>query len=194
MKDPNSDKLDKLIAAVNADKPSNSEIEAAAQRVREKLAKESLSTVIQQQETTIADPIINEQKMVIKKKATIEDENLNEPRLDSLEQYLHAIPDYLANRLSPALTELFETEARQSMELRRALNKAKSAVNQSEKKEQEGARKPRRFAWFYSAAAAIVLSVSFILVSPKFPSFDQSQLVQVEDVSGKLYQLKDGHL
>lgn len=201
MKDPNSDNIDKLIAAVNADKPSNSEIEAAAQRVREKLAKENSSTIIHQQETTAADDPITleqettiEQEVAIKKEVTVEHEILDDPQLNSLEQYLDAIPDYLANRLSPALTELFEAEARQSMELRRALNNAKYAASQSESNEQERATKPRRLAWFYSAAAALVLSVSFILVSPKFPSFNQSQLAQVEDVSGKLYQVKDGHL
>ena len=191
MKDPNSDNIDKLIAAVKADKPSNSEIEAAAQRVREKLAKEDSSTIIHQQETTAADdPITLDQEVVIKKAVTIEREILDDPQLNSLEQYLDAIPDYLANRLSPALTELFEAETRQSMELRRALNNAKYAASQSERNEQKRARKPRRLAWFYSVAAALVLSVSFILVSPKFPSFNQSQLVQVEDVSGKLYQVK----
>ncbi len=195
MKDPNSDNIDKSIAAVKADKPSNSEIEAAAQRVREKLAKESSSTVVLQQEaSTASDPIAIEQKIAMEKDVTIEHKNLNEPQLDSLEQYIEAIPDYLANRLSPALKELFETEARQSMELRRALNDAKYAAKQSERNKHSGAGKSRRLTWLYSAAAAIVLSVSFMLASPKFPSFNQSQLAQVEDISGKLYQVKDGRL
>ena len=178
MKDPNTDNINTLIASVNADKPSDSEIEAAAQRVRETLAKENSSTIINQQESdSVVEPV-----------------TLEQTQLNSLEQYIDAIPDYLANRLSPALTELFETESRQSMELRRALNNAKRDTSKSRINASKTTNKPGRLTWFYSAAAALALSLSFMLLSPKFPSFNQSQLVQVEDVSGNLYKVKDGHL
>ena len=112
MKDPNSDNLDTLIAAVKADKPSDIEIEAAAHRVRQKLAQEASS----------------EQEVVINKGVTNEQVCSEQTQFNSLEQYIEAIPDYLSNRLSPALTELFEAESRQSMELRRALNNAKKTA------------------------------------------------------------------
>lgn len=188
MKDPNPGNIDTLIAAVNADKPSNSEIETAAQRVRETLAQESLSAINLQKQTTTDDSISLELEVAMESKV------LDETQLNSLEEYVDAIPDYLANRLSPALTVLFEAEARESMALRRALNNAKKAASQSERNESKTLKKTRRLGWLYSAAAALVVSFSFILVSPKFPSFNQSQLVQVEDVSGKLYQVKNGHL
>jgi hypothetical protein len=183
MKETNSNDIDTLVAAVTADKPSNSEIEAAAERVREVLAKESSSSIVHQQQTMATDDSIAHNKQ----------ETNDQTQLNSLQQYIDAIPDYLANRLSPALTELFEVEARQSMDLRRALNDAKRS-RQSETRAQSTAIKPRRFAWFYSAAAVLMLSIALMLISPNFPSFNQSQLAQVEDISGKLFHVENGQL
>lgn len=195
MKDPNSDKIDTLVEAVNADRPSSSDIEAAAQRVREKLLKEDPLAMTQQTKILSADDAIDsnyesETSKVIAK----ERDDSTQKQFNSLQQYIDAIPDYLANRLSPALNLLFEEETRRSIELRRALNDAKKSANQSAKTESVKSKTVNRFGWFYSAAAALVLTISFILVSPKFPSFNQSQLAQVEDVSGKLYQLNDGNM
>jgi len=183
MKKPISDNLDNIIAAIKADEPATSEVESAAQRVLNKLQKESALTANQSRHST-----------KVSDEATIENDLLDEPQLNSLEQYIDAIPSYLAKRLSPALTLLFEEEARQSMDLRRALNKAKNSAKQAGEKMPTGTRKSRQFAWAYSAAAAMLLAVTLFLVSPQFPSFDQSQLAQVEDVSGKLYHVKDGNL
>ena len=195
MKDPNSDKIDTLVAAVNADKPSGNDIETAAQRVREKLLKENPTAMIQKKETmSVDDADVHNHEIASSEVVANEQDGSAQKQLNSLQEYIDAIPDYLANRLSPALNLLFEEEARRSIELRRALNDAKQLANQTVKTEPTKTRTSRRFAWAYSAAAAIVLTISFILVSPKFPSFNQSQLAQVEDVSGKLYRLEQGNI
>ena len=202
MKDPNSDKIDTFVEAVNADKPSSSDIEAAAQRVRDKLLKEDQAAMIQQTETVSMDETMVHSNEIADSEvvasegddSTQQQFNSLQQQFNSLQQYIDAIPDYLANRLSPALNVLFEEETRRSIELRRALNDAKKRANQNTKAQPVKSKTSSRFAWFYSAAAALVLTISFILVSPKFPSFNQSQLAQVEDVNGNLYQLNDGNM
>jgi len=112
---------------------------------------------------------------------------------DSIEDYIAAIPTYLAKELTPAQTLLFEEETRQSIPLHRALNEARGQEpDQSEFLAASG--KSSRYRWLAAAATVAALAIALFVVMPQLPSFDQSQLAQVEGIDGQLYQLVDGRL
>jgi hypothetical protein len=114
-------------------------------------------------------------------------------KLDSIDHYIAAIPDYLDNQLTPAQTILFEEESRQSIPLRRALNTARDARNVPSNENQERARHGTLgFRWLAAAACVAVIAISVMLVMPELPSFDQSRLAQVEAIDGDLYQVAGG--
>jgi ferric-dicitrate binding protein FerR (iron transport regulator) len=174
LNDNTSDKVDSAVAAIKINTPSNNDIDAAAERVRAVLFENQ-------------DPDAEHQGDQ-KQQASIDLSR----QLNSTDNYLAAIPDYLANRLSPAQKVLFEEETRQSIPLRRALNAAKQqqAAQVNRPKKHRG----KTLQWFASAAAIALVALGWIFVVPQLPTFDQSQLAQVEDVQGKLYQVVDGSL
>ena len=113
-------------------------------------------------------------------------------QLNSIDDYIAAIPEYLANRLSSAQTLLFEEEVRSSIPLRRALDNARNKKT-DRSNIQNNERKP--FArWLAAAAAIAAIAVTVIQILPELPSFDQSRLAQVEEIEGRLYQVVNGQL
>lgn len=113
---------------------------------------------------------------------------------NSLEDYIAAIPQYLAKELSPAQTLLFEEESRSSIPLRRALEQARNQETSN-----DDANKLRRsgsfaYRWMATAATVAAVAVVALLALPELPSFNQAQLAQIDRVEGQLYQIVNGRL
>ncbi|MFK7865438.1 MAG: FecR family protein [Pseudohongiellaceae bacterium] len=111
---------------------------------------------------------------------------------DSIEDYISAIPAYLANQLSPKQALLFEEERRQSLPLRRALREARGADREA--LAGLGVRKPNKLRWFAAAATVAAVAIALFITLPDLPSFNQTQVAQVDEIDGELYQLVDGGL
>ena len=172
MNDQSFDKIDAAVNAIKSDQPTSSELEAAADRVRAVLLagdKASIDAAV-----GTAAPLMSDRQ------------------LNSTDNYIAAIPDYLAGQLSSAQKILFEEEARHSIPLRRALNAARQ--QQAAKQQHPRRRRRNSLRWFASAAALAVVAVAWVFVLPQLPSIDQNQLAQVEDVQGKLYHVVNGRL
>ncbi len=168
--DNHTDKLEDAIDAIKSDAPSATDIDTAVTRVKEALAPHRGPQAIVAEDGELT-PAAAE-------------------RWDSIEDYIAAIPAYLAGELSPAQTTLFEEEARSSIPLRRALNEARGrAVS-----EQIAERKTSRTGLYALAATVAAMAVAVVIALPQLPSFNQSQLAQVDTVDGQLYQIVEGRL
>lgn len=162
MNEESSNELDAAIAAIKSESVNHNSVDAAAARVKSALFQNSP-----------------------------QGETKQDTAFSSTEDYINAIPLYLAKQLTNAQKILFEEEARQSIPLRRALNQARYAV---QKQAIKPSKKPKYLGWFASAAATILVAVAFVMVYPQLPSFNQNQLAQVETIDGTLYQVIDGGL
>ncbi|MEQ8952999.1 MAG: FecR family protein, partial [Gammaproteobacteria bacterium] len=164
-----TDKLEDAIDAIKSAEPAEADIARAAARVKDALASHRGPQAI-----------------------VAEDGKLTPAgeRWNSIEDYIAAIPTYLAGELSPAQNTLFEEEARSSIPLRRALNEARGRVVS----EQIAERKTSRTGWYALAATVAALAIGVFIALPQLPSFDQSQLAQVDTVDGQLYQIVNGRL
>ncbi len=114
---------------------------------------------------------------------------------DSIDDYISAIPAYLSNKLTPQQTLLFEEESRQSIPLRRALNEARA--NKSKKNDSESivtSSGKSSYRWIAVAATVAAVAVALFAITPELPSFNQSQLAQIDEINGELYQIIDGQL
>lgn len=159
----NTQQLDRAIEAVKADAPISGDMAAAIERVRQQVKAQHARNAAG---------------------ATT--------RWNSIDDYIAAIPDYLANRLSPSQKLLFEEESRQSISLRRALNQAR----QAQQTPAESVHKQRlpSLRWPAAAAAVVLVSIAAFFVAPELPSLDQTQIAQVDTINGKLYQVSEGRL
>ncbi|GJM12547.1 MAG: hypothetical protein DHS20C12_09500 [Pseudohongiella sp.] len=163
--------IDASIDSIHADTPSADEIKASADRVRAAIAAQR-----------------GPQAVVSNNGEVVESWN-------SIDDYVAAIPAYLAKQLSESQTVLFEEEARSSIPLRRALNEARQQTTGAEQAMAEGAGSKRPvFRWLAAAAAVAVIAVSLIVAVPDLPSLDQTRVAQVEEIDGQLYQIVDGSL
>jgi hypothetical protein len=113
--------------------------------------------------------------------------------LETHEDYVSAIPAYLANQLSDAAKVAFEAESRHSLPLRRSLKVARQLLLESD----EESVKSSGLSFFgrITAVAAVlaVIAVS-LLILPEVPTFDQTAVAQVGEVNGELYRVEDGQL
>lgn len=168
MNDKNSSKhsIEDAIDSVKSDSPSAIDLAAAADRVRAAISAERT----QQTEVSAAS-------------------------WNSIDDYVDAIPAYLAKQLSESQALLFEEETRRSVPLRRALNEARQSENAkvTDADEVANSRTPiyRRLA---VAATVAVIAVALIIAVPDLPSFDQTRVAQVEEIEGQLYKINDGGL
>lgn len=170
MTDKTTDQLDQAIDAIKADKLSAVDIAEAADRARAALAAQrGPQGVIGEADET---PLASE-------------------RWNSIDDYIAAIPAYLAGQLSPQQTTLFEEEARQSIPLRRALNEARGKTEQGTSQAETG-KSP--YGWMAMAATVAAVAIGLFMVMPQLPTFNQSQLAQVDSVNGQLYQIMNGRL
>lgn len=179
--------LDDAIGAIKSDLPSEQSIDAAAQRVQALLIKEEIMELEAEQ-----------------KPATHQNGNASGSvhDLSAIEHYIAAIPDYLAGRLPSAQKLLLEEESRHSLQLRRELKLAREQLQA----ERSGVsvqpsldsivkqKRPHYLRWFSSAAAMMLVALTAVWMYSFMPSLDQSQLLQVENVKGSLYQVVDGRL
>ena len=105
--------LDAAIDSIKADVPSAAEIASASERARAVIASQRGPQSLVVQEPTETG------------KQEEGQENPQSPASneswDSIDDYIAAIPAYLAKQLTSAQTMLFEEETRQSIPLRRAL-------------------------------------------------------------------------
>jgi len=173
MKDRNSADADitEAIDAIQADVPSTSEVNAAIDRVRLAIAAQRGPQAVVSSNTDSA-------------------ENWN-----SIEDYIAAIPDYLANKLGASQKVLFEEETRRSVPLRRALNDARQHGSESAALSIDSKRSSKPvYRWLAAAAAVAVIAVSFIIAVPDLPSLDQARVAQIDEIDGQLYQIVDGSL
>lgn len=171
-----SDNLDAAVAAIRADAPGEDAIASAAARVHAALAAGQQSSGTAEGDATPAAPAGE--------------------RWDSIDDYIAAIPAYLAGTLSPAQATLFEEESRQSIPLRRALNAARQH-NTGDSLDNSTLRKARRGVYYrWLAAAASVAAVALVVMQalPELPSLNQAQLARIDEIDGRLYQVIDGQL
>lgn len=166
----NTELLDSAIAAIKSDVPAAADMADATARVRAQIAARR-----GQQAGAELPPQVA---------AT----NWN-----SIEDYIAAIPDYLAEQLNPAQKTLFEEESRQSIPLRRALNEARGR-DAAQALGTDRSSNASRYRWLAVAATVAAVAISLILVMPQLPSRDQTRLAQIDAVDGQLYQLIDGRL
>jgi len=171
----NNELVDAAVASIKADIPPQAEILAAGERV-EQLLKAANTT-------------------------EVEKAPANSLKLDSIEDYIAAIPDYLDKQLSPAQTVLFEEESRRSIPLRRALKNARSNTTEmalkgdkSDSQHQTNSQKRTMLNWFIRSAALVVIAFTAFMILPKLPSLDQSQLVLIEEIQGDLFLVEQGQL
>ncbi|PCJ20250.1 MAG: hypothetical protein COA96_15920 [SAR86 cluster bacterium] len=171
MKDKSSttDSIDDAIDSIKADIPSAEEINDASERARAAIASQRGPQAVVSSESAATDS------------------------WDSIDDYIAAIPTYLANQLTPQQTLLFEEESRQSIPLRRALNKARGL--ETDKPENLGHGKGSNRVGRWAAAAMVAaLAIALFRIVPDLPSFDQSRLAQVSEIDGQLYQILNGRL
>ncbi|MDP6652275.1 MAG: FecR family protein, partial [Gammaproteobacteria bacterium] len=167
-----TDTIDTAIDSIKADVPSATEIASASERARAAIdAQRGPQGVVAEGPEALSAS----------------------KSWDSIEDYIAAIPAYLAKKLTPAQTLLFEEETRQSIPLRRALDEARGQEpDQSEFLAASG--KSYRTRWLAAAATVAAVAIALFVAMPQLPSFDQSQLAQVEEIDGQLYQLVDSRL
>lgn len=173
MKDRNSSDAGILdaIESIQADVPSAAEIEAAGARVR---------------------AAINSHRGP---QAVVTDDRESAESWNSIDDYVTAIPAYLAKQLGESQTLLFEEETRSSIVLRRALNEARQQLAGSEEISVDVSRNKAPITrWLAAAAAVAVIAVSFIIAVPDLPSLDQARVAQIDEIDGQLYQIIDGGL
>ena len=175
MKDhPTTDSIEAAIDSINADVPSAAEITGASERARAAL-----------------DSRRGPQAVVANRSESPEASD----NWDSIDDYIAAIPFYLAKELTPSQTLLFEEETRLSIPLRRALNKARGQEsNPSENLAAGNIKNLTRYRWLAAVATVAAVAIALFVAMPQLPSFDQTRLAQVEDIDGQLYQLVDGSL
>ncbi len=172
MKDySDTDKWDQSIEAVKKDLPTEQEIGAASERVRAAISAQRGPQSVVSSGSEMSAPA----------------ETWN-----SLEDYIAAIPAYLAKQLTPAQTLLFEEESRQSIPLRRELDKARGiGATHAELSNDQAST---RYGWLAAAATVAAIGIAMLLALPQLPSFDQSQLAQVDEIEGQVNQIVDGRL
>lgn len=168
MKDRNSidTGINDAIESIQADVPSAAEIKAAGERVRAAIGAQAMVT-----------------------------SNSDGESWNSIDDYVAAIPAYLAKQLGESQTLLFEEETRSSIPLRRALNEARRQLDGSAQTTADDVRKKAPvYRWMAAAAAVAVIAVSFIIAVPDLPSLDQARVAQIDEIDGQLYQIVDGSL
>lgn len=115
---------------------------------------------------------------------------------NSIDDYIAAIPAYLANTLTAQQKLLFEEETRQSIPLRRALNDAKG-TEESDFLAPAAARHSRtagKKGWLAMAATVAAMAIGLFIVLPELPAFDQTALAQISEIDGELFHIVDGQL
>lgn len=112
---------------------------------------------------------------------------------NSIDDYISAIPAYLNNTLTAQQALLFDEELRSSIPLRKAVDEVRGQRNAIPASLKQKSRF-KTMRWLASAASVAALGVVMFLALPELPSFDQSQLAQVSEVDGQLYQIVDGGL
>lgn len=156
------------IDAVKTDQPAAAEIAAAGDRVRAAIAAQQSQQAGEAQSA---------------------------PSWNSIDDYVAAIPAYLAQQLSASQTLLFEEETRRSVPLRRALNTARQQADRPSVSATDSTPSKRLpYRWLAAAAAVAVVAVALIIAVPDLPSLDQTRVAQIDEIDGQLYQLVDGHL
>lgn len=175
MKDDNSNNsIIDAIDSIKTDVPAASEIAAAGDRVRAALDSQRKSQEVVSSELEVVDSV----------------ESWN-----SIDDYVAAIPAYLAKSLSDSQMILFEEESRSSIVLRRALNEARAQDSNIEASsaQAEQSRRPV-FRWIAAAAAVAVIAVAMVIAVPDLPALDQTRVAQIDEIDGQLYRLVDGGL
>lgn len=168
-----NDSLDKAVASIKADLPSATKLDNARARVEAALASHrGPQEIVSDSSASSAAPLAE--------------------NWDSIDDYIAAIPAYLAKTLSPEQTLLFEEESRQSLPLKRALKEARGSYGDA--LENLGVRKPNKLRWFAAAATVAAVAIALFITLPELPSFNQTQVAQVDEIDGELYQLVDGSL
>ena len=179
MKDDRSDSklLDAAIDAIKADSPTAAEITEAGNRARAALEQHRGPQAINAEHTESIVPEVTTGSW------------------DSIDDYIAAIPAYLAGELSPQQATLFEEESRQSIPLRRALNAAREQQDTvaDASPENKGSKK-FSYRLFAVAATITAVAVALFAITPDLPSFNQNQLAQIDEIDGELYQIVDGQL
>jgi hypothetical protein len=168
------DILEEAIAAIKADAPCAADLIQARERARAAI-------------TSHRAP----QRVVMD--AAVTEEPAKSNNWDSIDDYIAAIPAYLAKQLNAQQAMLFEEESRQSIPLRRALNEARGG-NSHAPTGLGDAPKTSKLRWFASAATLAAIAITLFVTLPDLPSFDQTRLAQVGEIDGQLYQLVDGRL
>lgn len=176
-----TDTLEQAVAAINADVPSAADLIQARERARAALTSHRAP-----QEVVI-------EKVVPEAAALEEPTPSSADNWDSIDDYIAAIPAYLAKRLNSQQTMLFEEESRQSIPLRRALNEARG-MNNNQPESLGEAPKTSKLRWFASVASLAAIAIVLFITLPDLPSFNQTRLAQVDQIDGDLYQLIDGRL
>lgn len=155
------------IDSIKADLPDANEISAAGERVRAALAA---------------------------KQAEHGNDSLTATSWNSIDDYIAAIPAYLAKQLSASQTLLFEEETRRSIPLRRALNSARQEASGSAEAADSVVQKRLPYRWLAAAAAVAVVAIALFTTVPDLPSLDQTRVAQIDEIDGQLYQLSNGQL
>ena len=169
-----TDGIDDAIESIKTDAPTPADLAAAGDRVRAALA------VQRGPQAVPANDI---------------DSPESGQSWNSIDDYIAAIPAYLAQRLSDSQTMLFEEESRRSVPLRRALNEAREQPRDSEESPvRVGQAKRPLYRWVAAAAAVAAIAVSMIIAVPDLPSLDQSRVAQIDEIDGQLFQIIDGQL
>lgn len=172
------DNIEAAIESVKADLPSAAEIAGASERARAAI-----------------DSQRGPQALVKQGEAQRPEAPAPSDSWDSIDDYIAAIPAYLATQLTPAQTLLFEEETRQSVPLRRALNAARGSDTDQLTDFAAGTATDRiTYRWWAAAATVAAVAIALFVALPQLPSFDQSRLAQVEEIDGQLYQLVNGRL
>ena len=190
-----ADKVDAAIEAINADVPTAAAIANATASARAAIASQRGPHALDKQSEAMGSVDLG---------GSIESVELKNPeksqapttseRWDSIDDYIAAIPAYLARQLSPAQSILFEEETRQSIPLRRALDTARGRESDQSQGLAGNPAGSSRYRWLAAAATVAAVAIALFIVMPQLPSFDQSRLAQVDAIDGQLYQLVDGRL
>jgi hypothetical protein len=168
------DILEEAIAAIKADAPCAADLIQARERARAAI------TSHRAPQGVVMD-------------AAVTEEPAKSNNWDSIDDYIAAIPAYLAKQLNAQQAMLFEEESRQSIPLRLALNEARGG-NSHAPTGLGDAPKTSKLRWFASAATLAAIAITLFVTLPDLPSFDQTRLAQVDEIDGQLYQLVDGRL
>lgn len=172
--------LEEAVAAINADAPSVADLIQARERAR------AVITSHRAPQGVVMDTAVTEQFAPAEPATAVDN-------WDSIDDYIAAIPAYLAKELDSQQTMLFEEQSRQSIPLRRALNEARG-MNSNGSEGLGDAPKASKLRWFASAATVAAIAIALFITVPDLPSFNQTRLAQVDEIEGQLYQLVDGHL